>query len=137
MGLDLLRETVIDERPFWTLVVNRNQALLGKTLLVLRRDCTAVIDITPDEWAALREELRRLVPAVARLFQPEQFNFAFLMNVDAGVHLHVIPRYASPRRWHDRAFTDDHWGAAFGSEERTLPAGDLRLLADEIREELA
>jgi len=67
-------------------------------MLVLRRRCEAVIDIAPDEWALLREELRRLVPALDRLFHPDQFNFAFLMNVDQQVHHDVVPRYASSRR---------------------------------------
>ena len=104
--LSLLPESVIEERPSWTLAVNRNQHLLGKTMLVLRRYCTAVIDIAPDEWALLRGELRRVVPALDGLFRPDQFNFAFLMNLDAHVHLHVVPRYRSSRRWHDRTFTD-------------------------------
>jgi diadenosine tetraphosphate (Ap4A) HIT family hydrolase len=128
---------VIEDRPSWTLAVNRNQHLLGQTMLVLRRPCTAVIDITPDEWTSLRDELRRLVPALERLFRPDQFNFAFLMNLDAQVHLHVVPRYATPRRWHDRTFTDEHWGTAFGHEQETLPAWELLQLADEIRVQLA
>jgi diadenosine tetraphosphate (Ap4A) HIT family hydrolase len=117
--------------------VNRNQDLMGKTMLVLRRPCTTVIDIAPDEWALLRNELRRLVPALDRLFHPDQFNFAFLMNLDSQVHLHVVPRYASSRRWHDRTFADDHWGAAFGREQPPLPPAELQLLADEIRAHLA
>jgi diadenosine tetraphosphate (Ap4A) HIT family hydrolase len=134
--LSLLPESVIEERPSWTLAVNRNQALLGKTMLVLRRHCTAVIDIVPDEWASLRYDLRRLVPALDRLFDPDQFNIAFLMNLDAQVHLHVVPRYASTRRWHDRTFTDRHWGDAFGSEQQLLPPSAVHLLADEIRAQL-
>ena len=137
MSLRLLPESVIEERPSWTLAVNRNQDLLGKTMLVLRRHCTTVIDVGPDEWALLREELRRVVPALDRLFHPDQFNFAFLMNLDAQVHLHVIPRYASSRRWHDRTFTDQHWCEAFGHERRPLPPAELQLLADEIRRQLA
>lgn len=35
---------------------------------VLRRHCTSVIDIAPDEWALLRDLLRRLVPTLGRLF---------------------------------------------------------------------
>jgi diadenosine tetraphosphate (Ap4A) HIT family hydrolase len=133
----LAPESVIEERPSWTLAVNRNQDLLGKTMLVLRRRCEAVIDIAPDEWALLREELRRLVPALDRLFHPDQFNFAFLMNVDRQVHLHVVPRYASSRRWHARTFTDQHWDTTFGREQRALPPAELQLLADEIRAQLA
>jgi diadenosine tetraphosphate (Ap4A) HIT family hydrolase len=134
--LSLLSESVIEERPSWTLAVNRNQDLLGKTMLVLRRPCTAVIDIAPDEWESLRNELRRLVPALDRLFDPDQFNIAFLMNLDAQVHLHVVPRYASTRRWHGRIFTDRHWGETFGREQQPLPPSELQLLADEIRAQL-
>jgi hypothetical protein len=52
------------------LAVNRNQDLLAKTMLVLRRPCTTVIRIAPDEWTSLRAELRawaslRLVSAWA------------------------------------------------------------------------
>jgi diadenosine tetraphosphate (Ap4A) HIT family hydrolase len=134
--LSLLPESVIEERPSWTLAVNRNQNLLGKTMLVLRRPCTAVVDIGPDEWAALRDELRRVVPALERLFQPDQFNYAFLMNLDVQAHLHVVPRYASPRRWHRRTFTDEHWGEPFGHEQRMIPSADLDLLSQHIRAEL-
>jgi diadenosine tetraphosphate (Ap4A) HIT family hydrolase len=134
--LSLLPESVIEEQPGWTLAVNRNQDLLGKTMLVLRRHCTAVIDIAPDEWALLRDELRRLVPTLDRLFHPDQFNFAFLMNLDRRVHLHVVPRYASSRSWHARTFTDRHWGATFGREQRPLPPAELQLLADEIRAQM-
>jgi diadenosine tetraphosphate (Ap4A) HIT family hydrolase len=134
--LSLLPESVIEERPSWTLAVNRNQDLLGKTMLVLRRHCDAVIDIAPHEWALLREELRRIVPALNRLFHPDQFNFAFLMNLDSQIHLHVVPRYRFSRRWHGRTFTDQHWGEAFGREQRALPSAELRLLANEIRSHL-
>ena len=87
MALSLLPESVIEERPSWTLAVNRNQDRLGKTMLVLQRHCDAVIDIAPDEWALLRDELRRIVPALDRLFHPDQFNSALLMaesDLDAG-----------------------------------------------------
>jgi hypothetical protein len=45
--LSLLPDSVIEERPSWTLAVNRNQHQLGKTMLVLLRHCTSVIDIAP------------------------------------------------------------------------------------------
>ncbi|HEY3142631.1 MAG TPA: HIT family protein [Acidimicrobiales bacterium] len=127
---------MIEERSLWTLAVNRNQDLLGKTMLVLRRACTAVVDIEPTEWTALHEEIGRLVAALGTLFQPDQFNFAFLMNLDSQVHLHVIPRFESPRRWRDREFTDPHWGSAFGHEQRLLDPSDLESLAGDIRSRL-
>jgi diadenosine tetraphosphate (Ap4A) HIT family hydrolase len=112
MALSLLPETVIEQSALWTLAVNRNQ------------------------WLSLRAELRRLVPAVDRLFRPDQFNFAFLMNLDAQVHLHVIPRYAGPRHWRGREFTDAQWGRVFGREQRILDRPELTRLAHDIRIEL-
>jgi diadenosine tetraphosphate (Ap4A) HIT family hydrolase len=101
--------------------------LIPETVIEERPSC---------EWSLLRLELRRLVPALDRLFQPDQLNFAFLMNQDAQVHLHVVPRYASPRQWHDREFADAHWGSAFGDEQRALDRGQLKMMAEEIRAQL-
>jgi diadenosine tetraphosphate (Ap4A) HIT family hydrolase len=55
------------------------------------------------------------------------------MNVDAQVHLHVIPRYATTREWNGTDFRDVHWGVAAGHEQRVLDTSALRLLAAEIR----
>ena len=54
MPLSLSPETVIEERPSWNSAVNRNQDLLGKTMLVLQRPCESVIDIEVYEWIRLR-----------------------------------------------------------------------------------
>lgn len=105
-------------------------------MVVLRRDCTAVIDVQDHEWANLRHELRRLVGALTALFNPDQMNYAFLMNVDAQVHLHVIPRYATARRWRDLVFEDVHWGSAFGHEQQVLDSDALTALAGQVRDEL-
>ena len=136
MGLQLLPETVIEERQLWTLAVNRNQNLLGRSMIVLRRDCTAVVDVQDHEWANLGHELRRLVGALAALFNPDQLNYAFLMNVDAQVHLHVIPRYATARRWRDLVFEDVHCGIAFGHEQQVLDSDALTALTGQVRDEL-
>ena len=85
---------------------------------------------------SLRDELRRVAAALDGLFRPDGFNFAFLMNADPQVHLHVVPRYASPRYWRDLDLTDDHWGGAFGDEQNLLAPDLLGALAAEIRRSL-
>lgn len=89
MPIRLVRGSVIDETPSWTLAVNRNQNLLGKVMLVARRSIESVLDLDAEEWLDLRHEMRRACAALDALFEPDQYNHAFLMNLDAEVHLHV------------------------------------------------
>ena len=63
MPLRLIPESVIEETPAWTLAVNRNQDLLGKTMLVLRRECSAVIEMDPDEWSGQMSILMPVNPS--------------------------------------------------------------------------
>jgi diadenosine tetraphosphate (Ap4A) HIT family hydrolase len=135
-GGTLIPQTVIRQGATWTMAVNRNQNLLGKTMLVLERPCSAVVDLLPAEWAELHAELRELVPALGRCFAPDQVNLAFLMNQVAQVHLHVIPRYQGDRIWNGQIFEDPHWGNSFGPEQRHLGPEVLAELASQIRNEL-
>ena len=65
VGLQLIPETAIEERQLWTLAVNRDQNLLGRSMIGLRRDCAAVVDVQDHEWANLKHELRRLMGEIA------------------------------------------------------------------------
>ncbi len=109
---------VVERGELWTLVLNRNQDLPGKSILVLNRHCERVPDLTAQEWASLHPYTERVTLALDDLFAPDVYNFAFLMDFDAHVHLHVVPRYASPVEWRGETFTDEHYGSLFGRERR-------------------
>ena len=42
-------ETIVEDGATWIVAVNTNQNLLGKTMLVLRRPCTSVVDLEDHE----------------------------------------------------------------------------------------
>jgi diadenosine tetraphosphate (Ap4A) HIT family hydrolase len=128
--------TVIREGPLWRVALNRNQDLLGKVVLALRREADDVLDVTGEEWASFTDELRRVRAAVDALFRPDVWNHAFLMNLDPQVHCHVVPRYAAERRWGGEVFTDPHFGSLFGPEQRVLTGPMLAALRDEVRARL-
>jgi diadenosine tetraphosphate (Ap4A) HIT family hydrolase len=128
--------TVLREGDIWRVVLNKNQHLLGKTMLVLRREASDVLGVTLEEWGAFTDELRRVRAAVDELFRPDQWNHAFLMNADPQVHCHVVPRYASPREWAGVTFTDPHFGEVFGPEQRLLSPEQLQLLREAIQARL-
>jgi diadenosine tetraphosphate (Ap4A) HIT family hydrolase len=134
IGLDPV--TIIESDGAWVIALNRNQNLLGKTMLVLTRPCASVTDLSAEEWYDLHLQIGRICAAIDSLFAPDLYNYAFLMNRDRQVHLHVVPRYEMERMWAGATFTDQHWGSLFGNEERLLKADALGELADEIRSRL-
>ena len=118
----------------WRVVLNWNQDRLGKCFLVLDRHEEDVCNLSPEERDDLWLCLRAVQSAIAACFRPEHFNYMFLMNQDAHTHLHVVPRYRTPR-----AFA----GVAFPVVD-TLDGGNVRLppgafaeLASVIRAQLA
>lgn len=95
--MSLQPESVVEVGRLWTVAVNYNQDLLGKTMLVLNRACVSVTDVRLDEWADLHRQIGRVTHRLNTLFAPDGYNFAFLMNQDPEVHLHVLPRYHGQR----------------------------------------
>ena len=125
--------TVIESSESWIHVVNRNQNLVGKTMILLVRSCESVSDLTVGEWHSLRTEMRRITAAVEAVLRPDAINYMFLMNADAQVHLHVVPRYAGTREWQGRRHADPHFGEAPGHEVDRWDAERLSHLVGELR----
>jgi diadenosine tetraphosphate (Ap4A) HIT family hydrolase len=90
----------------WRVVLNRNQDLLGKCFLATRRHIEDVRDLTPDEWLEAHALLTTMTGVLAEAFRPDHVNYAFLMNQDRHVHLHIVPRYAGPHHFGGATFTD-------------------------------
>ena len=105
----VLLTPIVRESTHWRIAINRNQNLLGKLLIALRRHEESVAELTPSEWSELRDELRWAIDRLSKAFTPDHFNCAFLQNQDRHVHLHVIPRYASSRTFAGREFPDPDW----------------------------
>ena len=122
--------------PFWRLSLNRNQNLLGKCFLVLRRHEEVVARLTPDEWLDLHSMLAAATVALRQRFQPDHFNYAFLQNQDRHVHLHIIPRYAAPRTFAGLTFDDPDYPAHYAvpSPPRFLPPQTMDALAASLRD---
>src|SRR5918992_879759 len=121
-------EPILAEGEHWRLVLNRNQDLLGKCFLALRRHCEAVTDLTSQEWTELHAQLRVTTEALRQTFCPDHFNYAFLQNQDCHVHLHVIPRYATPRVLTGETFPDA------GHPARVVPVEAVEEIVEKLRQ---
>jgi diadenosine tetraphosphate (Ap4A) HIT family hydrolase len=112
-------EPVLRESRLWVTVINRNQDLLGKTFIALRRHEENVTRLTLEEWTELWEEVHWVTKRVQHAFMPDHFNYSFLMNQDRHVHLHVIPRYIGTRELAGTAFTDREYPDAYRAPANT------------------
>jgi diadenosine tetraphosphate (Ap4A) HIT family hydrolase len=130
--MPLRPETIVEHGALWTVAINQNQNLLGKSMIAINRPEASVARLTVEEWLDLHHHIRRLRVALDELFAPDQYNYAFLMNSDIHVHLHVVPRYETARNWHGERFDDRHYGHLFIEEQRILPATDLGKLRTAI-----
>jgi diadenosine tetraphosphate (Ap4A) HIT family hydrolase len=119
-------EGVLWESAFWSVALNRNQNLLGKTIIVLRRRLERVADVTVEEWLDLQVQLIEVTRRLDAAFAPDHYNYAFLQNFDPQVHLHVIPRYARSREPAGSRFDDPDY-----PDHYRVPMPERFLSADE------
>jgi len=126
---------VIAGSAYWQLVLNRNQNLLGKCFLALRRHLEAVPELSAAEWADLHGRLAQATRVLTAAFQPDHFSYAFLQNRDRHIHLHVIPRYGGPRLFAGVTFADPDFPAHYAvpAPSRTLTPEQTAVLAWRLR----
>ena len=108
---------VILDNAHWTLVLNENQATLGRVFFALKRHETDVAALAPDEVASLWAFLADTRAALSALFAPDHFNYMFLMNLTPHAHCHVFPRYAGPREFAGQAWADARYGGHYDPDE--------------------
>ena len=103
----------------WIVALNLNQDRLGKCMIALRRHETDALALTPVELDELWNVARATRDAISAAFSPDHYNFMFLMNQDAHVHLHVIPRYSRTV-----TFAGESWPVltSLDGERRSLPS---------------
>lgn len=111
----------------WRVVLNWNQDRLGKVMIAPLRHEEDVTRLGDDEVLSLWALVRRTTAVLRALFDPDQFNYSFLMNLDPHAHLHVIPRYRTPREFLGMTFVDEEAG------EHRLSRDGHRGLAEALR----
>jgi diadenosine tetraphosphate (Ap4A) HIT family hydrolase len=129
---------IISDSDYWLLVLNKNQNLLGKCFLVLRRHLETVTHLEQSEWIDMHQQLTKATEVLLQAFFPDHFNYAFLQNQDRHIHLHIIPRYKKPRQLIDVVFDDPDYPNHYRvpAPGRYLAEEQLTELAERLRRHL-
>jgi diadenosine tetraphosphate (Ap4A) HIT family hydrolase len=61
-------------------ILNREQSILGKSMVVLRRHTELLSELEPDEWPSLQMVAVQTTNAIRNAFAADHFNYAFLQT---------------------------------------------------------
>lgn len=129
---------IVAESAHWNLVLNDNQATLGRMYFALKRHETDVAALAPDEVLTLWEFAARAKRALGTLFAPDHFNYLFHMNLTPHVHMHIYPRYQTPRVFAGQTFTDTRFGDHYDPQQvHAINAMTFETLASTLRAALS
>ncbi len=104
-------ELLIARTAAWSWSVRPAQATLGAGILSLNRHAARFSDVRADEMAELGELIGLVEGSLKAVFAYDVINHLMLMMVDHHVHFHVIPRYATARRFFGLDWVDSGWPA--------------------------
>lgn len=127
------RGTSVARFTHWTLEVSHRQHTLGCVILFANRRVESLHELAPDEWQELHEAIRFTDQVLARTFSPDRMNWLQLGNKVHHLHLHGVPRYALPRPWGNRQWTDATYGMPVQWQTEDCDRATVSGVADALR----
>lgn len=129
----------VKDYKHWSVFVHENQYYLGRTYAWAKREGVVdLMDATEEEQKEFFIIGRAIKNALVQLFRPDLMNYAALTNEARHLHVHIVPRYASPRTFDGMEFIDERWGqnyAPYNYDFKT-PEATLLKLRDLIKSKL-
>ncbi len=105
------------ESRFWSVFLADEQDYIGRCILVLKRHCSSLSELTGEEWDELRGLICKLEACLKAVLGAAVCNWSCLMNSfykeaapDPHLHIHVRPRYDKPVVINGNTYTDSEFG---------------------------
>jgi diadenosine tetraphosphate (Ap4A) HIT family hydrolase len=125
--------TLLRELQHWVILLRPAQVTLGSLVLAAKSDASAFHQLPSEAFAEMADAVSTIETALADFTAYERINYLMLMMVDPNVHFHVIPRYATSRRWGKIDFADAGWpGVPRLDVAVNLDARQLQALVSQI-----
>ncbi|MBU3923784.1 MAG: HIT family protein, partial [Nanoarchaeota archaeon] len=68
------------ETKFWRVELNRDQAYLGRCVVVLKRECSSLSLVKEVEMVDFLKVIKKIEKKIRKVFGAENFNWSCLMN---------------------------------------------------------
>ena len=120
------------ESKSWSVFLSDEQDYIGRCILVLKRHCNSMSELTDDEWDELRNLVCKVEACLKAVLGATLCNWSCLMNdfykeaaPDPHLHIHVRPRYDKPVMLHGSTYTDSEFGHHYAlNKSGIIPAED-------------
>ena len=130
------------ESRFWSVFLSDEQDYIGRCILVLKRHCGSMSELTDEEWVELRDLVRKVETGLKTILGATLFNWSCLMNnfykesnPNPHLHIHVRPRYDKPLMLNGNTYIDSEFGHHYALRKgETLPDSDKEELLARLRD---
>lgn len=102
-------DSLIKQYNHWVVLLRPKQTTLGSLVLAYIPDVENLSDISKDGFLEFGNIVKDIEQVLKNIFQYDKINYLTLMMVDKNVHMHVIPRYANSRTYHNKPYIDKGW----------------------------
>ncbi len=104
----------IKDYKYWELYLEYPHYYLGSIYLWAKRnDDIDFLETTKEEQKEFFKIAKNVKQVLIDLFEVDKFNIVNLQNKVNHLHVHIIPRYNSPRILKNFKFVDKNWGKMF------------------------
>ena len=126
------KQFLLYESKLWMVFLSDEQDYIGRCILVLKRHCHSLSELTEDEWGELRDLVCKVEECLKTVLEAALCNWSCWMNSfyktpepDPHLHIHVRPRYDKPVKVNGNTYTDSEFGHHDGLHKSgAIPAED-------------
>ncbi len=138
------RKWLLLETDSWSVYLADEQDYIGRCIVVLKRHCASLAELTDDEFMELKHLVRILEHCLKTVLGATLFNWSCRLN-DAykkdeptpHLHIHVRPRYGSPIVLNGVQYTDEEFGHHYDHKKGSIISdSDFLLLYNTLRSAL-
>ncbi len=121
------RKYFLYQNDYWDVYLADKQNYIGRCIIVCRRHCRDISDLTDHEWIAFKNLAAQLENIIRGSVGADLFNLACLMNDEykkekpnPHLHFHLIPRYSKLIKIGDKQFEDKEWSHHYNNKAPVL-----------------
>ena len=130
------------ETTSWSVFLADEQDYIGRCILVLKRHCASMPELTDDEWEELRKLVCKVETCLKTVLGATLCNWSCLMNSfykeaesNPHLHIHVRPRFDKPVIVNGSAYSDDEFGHHYAvNKSGSMPAEDKQEVFSRLSE---